>query len=123
MKDKRNPDSAQQNRQKELAEREREIAERERSLRLREMEMELYKAEPPMYQTIKQEPGESKLQRWGRQLKRVGKYALVVVVVFAAVRVGTMLASAVIVGAIAWVGYQLFLAQTNPINRENTNGL
>lgn len=109
MNDKRNPDSEKQNRQKELAEREREIAERERSLRLREMEMELYKGEPPLHQTIKQEPTESKLQRWGRQLKRVGKYALMVVVVFAAVRVGTMVASAVIVGAIAWVGYKLFL--------------
>lgn len=114
MKDKRNPDPEQQNRQKELAEREREIAERERSLRLREMEMELYKGEPPLYQTTKEEPGESKLQRWGRQLKRVGKYALVVVVVFAAVRVGTMLASAVIVGAIAWVGYQLFFGADKP---------
>ncbi|AFY84611.1 DUF3040 domain-containing protein [Oscillatoria acuminata] len=114
MNNKRNPDPEQQNRQKELAEREREIAERERSLRLREMEMELYKAEPPLYQTIKQEPGESKLQRWGRQLKQVGKYALVVVVVFAAVRVGTMLASAVIVGAIAWVGYKLFFDSDKP---------
>ncbi|MCT7957104.1 DUF3040 domain-containing protein [Laspinema palackyanum] len=107
MNDKRNPD-------KELAEREREIAERERSLRLREMEMELYKAEPPLYQTIKEEPVESKRQRWGRQLKRVGKYALVVVLVFTAVRVGTMLASAVIVGAIAWVGYKLFFDSDKP---------
>ncbi|MCT7962858.1 hypothetical protein NG791_19480 [Laspinema sp. D1] len=114
MNDKRNPDSEKQNRQKEHAEREREIAERERSLRLREMEMDLYKAEAPLYQTIKEEPVESKLQRWGRQLKRVGKYALVVVVVFAAVRVGTMLASAVIVGAIAWVGYKLFFSSDKP---------
>lgn len=114
MKDKRKPDSEKQNRQKELANREREIAERERSLQLREMEMELYKAEPPLYQTTTQEPIESKIQRWGRQLKRMGKYALVVVVVFAAVRVGTMLASAVIVGAIAWVGYQLFFSSDKP---------
>lgn len=114
MNSKRNPDPEQQNRQKELAEREREIAERERALRLREMEMELYKAEPPLYQTLKEEPVESKLQRWGRQLKRAGKYALMVVVVFAAVRVGTMVASAVIVGAIAWVGYQLFFGSDKP---------
>ncbi|MGL5195658.1 MAG: hypothetical protein ACRC8Y_18910 [Chroococcales cyanobacterium] len=114
MNDKRNPDSEQQNRQKELAEREREIAERERSLRLRELQMDLYTAKAPLYQTIKDEPVESKLQRWGRQIKQFGKYALMVVVVFAAVRVGTMLASAVIVGAIAWVGYKLFFGSDKP---------
>ncbi|MCT7973279.1 DUF3040 domain-containing protein [Laspinema olomoucense] len=114
MNSKSNSGSEQQNRQKELAEREREITERERSLRLREMEMELYKAEPPLYKTLKEESGESKIQRWGRQLKRVGKYALVVVGVFAAVRVGTMLASVVIVGAIAWVAYQLFFGSDKP---------
>lgn len=92
----------------ELQKREQELAERERSLRLREMEAELYKVEPPVYQTAKHEPGETSLQRFSKKLVLAGKFLIIVMAVVVAVKVGTWLATAVIVGALAWVGYQLF---------------
>ncbi len=100
------PDLTQ--REQELAQREQELAERERSIRLQQMEMELYKQDPPLYQTTKHEQRESALRRWSRKMAMVGKFLIIVVAVAAAVRVGTWLAMAVIVGAIAWIGYQMF---------------
>lgn len=95
-------------REQELAQREQDLAERERTIRLQEMEMELYKQDPPLYQTTKHEQGESALRRWSRKMAMVGKFLVIVVAVAAAVRVGTWLAMAVIIGATAWIGYQLF---------------
>ena len=100
-------------REEELAKREQELAERERSIRLQQMEMELYKQDPPLYQTTKYEQKESALRRWSRKMAMVGKFLIIVVAVVAAVRVGTWLATAVIVGAIAWIGYQMFFDSDN----------
>ncbi len=104
------------NNDNELQKREQELAERERAIRLREIEAELYKAEPPLYQPAKYEEAETSLQRWSRKLVLAGKFLIIVVAVVAAVKLGTWLATAAIVGGLAWVCYKLFF-ESEKINK------
>ncbi len=86
---------------------ERELQERERAIRLREIEAEIN--QPPLYQTQKQQPPESSLkQRYG-QLVNIGKFLGLVVAVVVAFKIASTLASVILVGAVAWVAYKLFL--------------
>jgi hypothetical protein len=60
-----------------LRRREKELEERELALRMRELEAEIN--QPPLSQTVKHQPPETKLQRWKKQLIRVGTFLGVVV--------------------------------------------
>lgn len=115
MKSKKNQNQKPENqpnnsvdREQELAKREEELAKREQAMRLYEIEKELYQQDPPLYQTTKHEKGESLLRRWSKKIALIGKFLIIVVAVVAAVKVGTWLATAAIVGATAWIGYQIF---------------
>lgn len=100
----------------DLRKREQELQERERALRLRELEAEIM--QPPVMPTVKHNPPESNLQQRMRNLIKTAKFVgliavagILFVVVF---RIGTFLASALIVGVIAWVAYKLFLERDRP---------
>jgi Flp pilus assembly protein TadB len=97
------------NRDEEIRRREKEIEERERALRLRELEAEINRPQPPLYETTKHQPSESSFQQWKRKLIRVGSFLGIVVGVVVAVRVASTLATVVMVGAIAFVIYKIFL--------------
>ncbi|HBL13554.1 MAG TPA: hypothetical protein DD379_19585 [Cyanobacteria bacterium UBA11162] len=92
---------------RELQRREQELQKREQELRLRELEAEIN--QPPLYKTVKHEQPESKLQRWGRKAILVGKFLAFVIVGYGVVKLGTIVASIAIVGAIAFIGYKIFL--------------
>ena len=100
----------------ELRKREQELQEREHALRLRELEAEMM--QPPVTPTVKHHPPESALQRRLRDLIKTAKFigliaaaGILFVVVF---RIGTFLASALIVGIVVWVAYKLFLEHDRP---------
>lgn len=96
--------------ERELERRERELREREQAIRLKELEEELNKTDdPPYYETQKHEPQEGKLKRWSKKLAKIGKFLGIVVAVIVSVKVAAWLTSVIIIGAIAWVGYKLFL--------------
>ena len=106
--------SSENDNNSEIQRREKELEERERAIRLREMEAEIYKVEPPLYEPAKHEVPESFRQRWSKKLILAGKFSIIVVAVVAAVKIGTWLATAVIVGALSWVGYKLFFESDKP---------
>lgn len=101
--------------ERELQRRQKEIEEREHALRLRELEAELYEQhkekEPPLYQTIKDDPSKRSLNRLGKKLLNVAKFLGFVVVTIALVRIAHVLALAVMVAGIVWLGYTIFLAK------------
>ncbi|MBW4522273.1 MAG: hypothetical protein KME16_21660 [Scytolyngbya sp. HA4215-MV1] len=98
----------QNSREEELRRKEQELRERELALRLKELESELHPPEPPLHQTTKHTPPESTFQKWQRQLVKAATFFGIVVAVIAAVRVASVLATAVIVGGIAFVAYKVF---------------
>lgn len=101
--------NSQNDQEDEFQRLERELQERERAIRLREIQAEINEPQPPLYQTKKHQPPESSLkQRYG-QLVNVGKFLALVVAVVVAFKIASTLASVILVGAVAWVAYQLFL--------------
>ena len=99
--------NSQDNQDNELRRRERELKEREHQIRLREIEAEIN--QPPLHKTQKHQPPESSVKRWYGKLLSVGKFLAVVVAVVVAFKVAVSLAYVVIVGAVAWVAYKIFL--------------
>lgn len=97
------------NREDELQRKEQELKDRELALRLRELESELYKTEPPLHPTTKQEKPESSFKIWQRKITKIATFFAIVVGVIVAVRVASVLATAVIVGLLAFVIYKIFL--------------
>jgi hypothetical protein len=55
-------------------------------------------------------PSNTRIERWKRQLIQVGKFMGVVIAVIVAIRIASWLATIVMIGGIAWVIYQIFLA-------------
>ncbi|HEY9709530.1 MAG TPA: hypothetical protein V6D48_15100 [Oculatellaceae cyanobacterium] len=95
------------NKEQQLRRREQELKDREREIRLRELETEIN--QPPLHQTVKHQDKESSLkQRYGTLVK-VGKFVAIVVAVVVSIKIATWLASVILVGAVAWVAYKLFL--------------
>ena len=99
--------NSQDNQDNELRRRERELQEREHQIRLREIEAEIN--QPPLHQTQKHQPPEKSVKQWYGKLLGVGKFLAVVVAVVVAFKVAVSLAYVVIVGAVAWVAYKIFL--------------
>ena len=99
--------NSQDNQDNELRRRERELKEREHQIRLREIEAEIN--QPPLHQTQKHQSPESSVKQWYGKLLGVGKFLAVVVAVVVAFKVAASLAYVVIVGAVAWVAYKIFL--------------
>lgn len=98
--------TSQDDKHKEFQRREQELQAREHAIRLRELEAEIN--QPSLHQTVKHRaPEHSPKRRYG-QLMNVGKFVVMVVTVVVAVKIGTWLATVIIVGGTAWVGYKLF---------------
>lgn len=102
------------NRDDELRRREQELQDRERALRLRELESEIYAQpqphEPPISPTTKHQDSKRSLQQRYKQALEVAKFLGIVIAVVFAIRVATWLATAVLIGGVAWVAYKLFLS-------------
>jgi len=95
----------QGNHEEELRRREKELQERELAIRMRELEAELHQ-EPPLYKPVKHR--ESR----GATLTKViniAKFVGIVVAVVVAFRIASTLAGLVMILAIAWVAYKIFM--------------
>lgn len=105
--------NSKQNKDEELRSREQELARREQEIRLRELEAELHQPQPPVMPTSKLEPKKRKRPKWLRKVVNVSKFLGLVLGALILVRVASVLAwyavAAILVGAIAFVGYKLFL--------------
>lgn len=99
--------NSQDDKENKLRRRERELQAREQAIRLRELEAEIN--QPPLLQTVKHREPNSSLTPWYGKLVKVGKFLAVVVAVVIAIRVATSLATVIMVGAVAWVAYKIFL--------------
>lgn len=86
--------------------REQELQEREYALRLREIEAELH--QPSISPTVQQPAAAGKLQKYCQLLNVMAFFGLVVAVVVA-VKIASQVATAIMVGGIAWIAYQMFV--------------
>jgi hypothetical protein len=102
----RDPNGLGNDREAELRHREERLKQRELELRLRELDAEIN--QPPLHQTVKHTPPEPQLQVWMRKAKKIAIFCGIVVGVVVLMRLAAMLASFVIVAAIAFVIYKLF---------------
>jgi hypothetical protein len=99
--------NSQDDRENELQRRERELKAREHALRLRELETEVN--QPPLYPTVKHQEPEKPVKPWYGKLVNLGKFLALIVAVVVGIKLATSLATVLIVGTGAWVGYKLFL--------------
>jgi ferric-dicitrate binding protein FerR (iron transport regulator) len=99
--------NSQDDNENELQRKERELQERENALRLRELEAEIN--QPPLYETAKHQEPEGSVKRRFGQLVNVAKFLAIVVAVVVTIKVGLTLAYVLMIGAIAWVAYKIFL--------------
>jgi hypothetical protein len=99
--------NSQDDQENELQRRERELQAREQAIRLREIEAQIN--QPPLLQTVKHREPERSLKPWYGKLVNVGKFLGIVVAVVIAIRIATGLATVIMIGAVAWVGYKIFL--------------
>lgn len=97
--------NSQDDQDNELRRREQELQAREHAIRLRELEAEI----TPLYQTVKHQEPESSLKRWYGKLVNVGKFLAIIVAVVISIKIATGLATVMMIGAVAWVAYKLFL--------------
>jgi Protein of unknown function (DUF3040) len=94
--------------EKELELRERLLREREVELRLREMETNIHATDAAFHQTAKHQP-ENSQKPWVKKVILGGKLFALGVVALVAVRIASVLAGFIIVGAMGWVSYKIFL--------------
>lgn len=106
----------QNSKDEELRRREQELKDREHAIRLRELEAEI--TQPPPSPTVKHDRPEGRMQQKMRELVKAAKFVgliagagILFVIVF---RVGTFLATAVILGIVGWVAYKLFFEGDRP---------
>jgi anti-sigma-K factor RskA len=99
---------------RELRHKEQELRKREQEIRLRELEAEIDRPVPE-HRTSKYEEPDSqvkgKLKQWRRKIIAVAQFTGIVIAAVAAVRIASWLATAVIVGGIAWIAYTMFFAK------------
>jgi hypothetical protein len=100
--------TSESDRQKELEHRERLLREREVELRLREMETDIHATDAAFHQTVKHQP-ENSQKPWIKKVILGGKLFALGVVALVAVKIASVLAGFIIVGALGWMSYKLFL--------------
>jgi hypothetical protein len=100
--------TSESNREKELEQQERILREREVELRLREMESNIHANDAAFHQTVKHQP-ENSQKPWMNKVILGGKLFALGVVALVAVRIASVLAGFIIVGALGWMSYKLFL--------------
>ncbi|MBD2439328.1 hypothetical protein [Nostoc sp. FACHB-110] len=99
---------SEEERRQELEQQERILREKEVELRLREIEADIHNSPAPFYQTVKHQP-ENAQKSWGKKAIIVGKLFTLGVVALIAVRIASVLASLIILAALVWISYKLFL--------------
>ncbi|MEH2372437.1 DUF3040 domain-containing protein [Nostoc sp.] len=105
--------TSESDRQIELEHRERILREREVELRLREMEINIHATDAAFHQTVKHQPEDSP-KPWMKKVILGGKLFALGVVALVAVRIASVLAGFIIVGALGWMSYKLFLESKKP---------
>ncbi|MEG4342626.1 hypothetical protein QUB70_04950 [Microcoleus sp. A003_D6] len=99
---------------RELRHKEQELRKREQEIRLRELEAEIDRS-VPAYRTSKYEEPDSqvngKLKQWRRKIIAAAQFTGIVIAVVVAVRIASWLATAVIVGGIAFIAYKMFIEE------------
>lgn len=98
--------NSQYNPEEDLRRREKELQAREQALRLRELEADVNL--PVLMPTHKHQEPEGKVQRWKRNAIVAAKFFGVVVAVFVAIQVASVLAGVALVGVVAWVIYKAY---------------
>ncbi len=101
--------TSQDDRHNELEQRERKLREREVELRLREMESDI---NLPVHQTMKHQPEKSQ-KPWMKKIVLGGKLFLLGVAALVAVKISSVVAGIMIVSALGWISYKLFLDSNN----------
>jgi len=99
--------NSQDNQENNYHHREQELKAREEAVRLRELESEIN--QPPLYQTTKDPPPEASKKRWRGKLVRAGQFLGILVAVIIAVKVAAQLAYVVMIGALAWIVFTIFV--------------
>ena len=106
---------SQDHKDKELENLQKELQEREQAMRLQELELEIYGQhqpppnEPPLSQTKKEKKRSKSMKKSVRNLGNMGKFLGVFFVILVLFNVAFWLGRVIVVGAIAWVLYKLFL--------------
>ncbi|NEP55084.1 MAG: hypothetical protein F6K65_42400 [Moorea sp. SIO3C2] len=100
------------NNEDDLRRREVELRQKEQEIRLRELELELNKTmEPPVSPTVKHV--ETKKKNWLSKIPKFAKFGAMVfgsfLVVVITWKIAALLVPMIIVGAIAFIGYKLYL--------------
>lgn len=96
----------------DLHRREQKLKDREMSVRLRELETEVYSTSEPTrdVEVVTDDlPKQFSFQRSLRKIVNAGQFLAIVVAVVVAVRIAVWLATAIMIGAIAYITYALFL--------------
>lgn len=105
--------TSESDRQKELDRRERLLREREVELRLREMETNIHTTDAAFHQTVKHQP-ENSQKPWMKKVILGGKLFVLGVAALVAVKIASVLAGFMIVAALGWMSYKLFLESKKP---------
>ncbi|MEG4582268.1 hypothetical protein QUA71_22020 [Microcoleus sp. MON1_C5] len=100
---------------RELRHQEQELRKREQESRLRELEAEIDRSVPEYLRTSKYEEPDSqvngKLKQWRRKILAVAQFTGIVIAVVVAVRIASWLATALMVGGIAFIAYKMFVEE------------
>ena len=104
---------------RELRHKEQQLRKREQELRLRELEAEIERSVPENI-TRKYDKSDNntqnKLQLWRRKIIAISQFTGLAIVALVALRVASWLGTAVMVGAIAFIGYKIIFQDKNPKN-------
>lgn len=104
--------------QDEHRRREAELKEREQALRLREIEVELSHTKEAQIdqtaETIRMQPRETPFGRWKRRLSAGIKVLAIGVVVVVGIKLGTWIATAIVIGGAGWLAYKAFFESSQP---------
>lgn len=105
--------SDRDDRERELQRREEELRQREHAIRLRELEDEINNT-ASYSQTRKHREPDGKLARWSQGLVRVGKFLGIVAAVIVTMKIAYWLSAIVLIGAVSWVAYKIFMESDRP---------
>ncbi|MEH2155296.1 DUF3040 domain-containing protein [Nostoc sp.] len=101
-------EARRRHRQKELDRRKRLLREQEVELRFREMETNIHPTDAAFHQTVKHQP-ENSHKSWMQKVILGGKLFALGVVALVVVRIASVVAGFIIIAALGWMSYKLFL--------------
>lgn len=99
---------------RELRHKEQELRKREQESLLRELEAEIDRSVPEYLTSKYKEPDSQvngKLKQWRRKILAVAQFTGIVIAVVVVVRIASWLATALMVGGIAFIAYKMFVEE------------